>query len=45
MLSENDGDIIDKTREIQTNSLTNPDFVPKTIFEKNVSPGLQKKTS
>ena len=42
MLSENDGNIFDKTGEIQTNSLANPDFVPKTIFEKNVSPGLQK---
>jgi len=42
LLSENDSNIFDKTGEIQTNSLTNPDFVPKTIFEKNVSPGLQK---
>lgn len=24
------------------NSLKNPDFVPKTIFEKNISPGLLK---
>ena len=45
MLNENEEKIINKSNETHGNSLTNPHFVPKTIFEKNVSPGLQKDSS
>ena len=42
MLQENIGEAVSSSEFVSEASLKNPDFVPKTIFEKNVSPGLQK---
>ena len=42
MLQESIGDAVTSSEYVSDASLKNPDFVPKTIFEKNISPGLQK---
>ena len=42
MLQEGIGEAVTSSEYVSDVSLKNPDFVPKTIFEKNVSPGLQK---
>ena len=40
-VAEGTADEDQKPKELQTSSLTNPDFVPKNIFQKNVSPTLK----
>ena len=42
MLQESIGKEVSSSEYVSEASLKNPDFVPKTIFEKNVSPGLEK---
>ena len=42
MLEEANVKVVATSEGVAEISLKNPEFVPKTIFEKNVSPGLQK---
>ena len=38
----NSNSTINSEQTMDESSLKNPDFVPKTVFEKNISPGLLK---
>ena len=38
----NSNSAINSEQTMDESSLKNPDFVPKTVFEKNISPGLLK---